>query len=313
MSHVTEYGADVSATPIGAQLPAAAGETSKSAFRTPEPAVGRVRADRDGGAGDGCAGARGGQRARREGRVENPRVARLGRVGVTRRVGRPHLEGVRAVGERGGDGERGRAGRPAGPVEVALERGGGLRGGEREVGRRVAVRVGRLDRDRCVRRADDLVDDDVARDDGRVADVVGRGRAQRLRPVGDGARVPADAVRGSRVRGADRRERPAVGDLEQHRGDAGSTGIGCSRGDRVDARVEHGAGARSGEGGGRPGRVGSQSEAAVRRVGGEVVCGDRLRAGSRGARAPACSRASTARSRRRPSPCGRSRSRPPGR
>ena len=37
MSQVTEYGADVSATPIGAQLPAAAGETSKSAFRTPEP------------------------------------------------------------------------------------------------------------------------------------------------------------------------------------------------------------------------------------------------------------------------------------
>ena len=36
MSQATEYGAEVSATPIVDQVPAAAGETSKSASMTPE-------------------------------------------------------------------------------------------------------------------------------------------------------------------------------------------------------------------------------------------------------------------------------------
>ena len=38
MSQATEYGDDVSATPIVVHVPVAAGETSKSAFWTPESA-----------------------------------------------------------------------------------------------------------------------------------------------------------------------------------------------------------------------------------------------------------------------------------
>ena len=75
--------------------------------------VGRVRADGDGAARDGRARAGGGQRAGREGRVDDPRVARLGRIGVAGRVRRPHLEGARAVAEGGGDRERSGAGSPA--------------------------------------------------------------------------------------------------------------------------------------------------------------------------------------------------------
>ena len=162
--------------------------------------------------------------ARPDGRVGRCRVDRPGvgvgaGVGIAGRIDRAHLERMGAVGDPR-IALRVRARREAGTVEVALERGAGLRGGEGEAGARRVRERRRVRRDRRVGR--DRVDRPaVARDRAGVAGKIRRRlhvegvgavceRAVRIRARASsvGAAVDLALETGHRLVGAER-DRPA--------------------------------------------------------------------------------------------------------
>ena len=224
-------------------------------------------------------GGREGERGARIGQVDRPGEARRRQVGVAGRVGRAHLEGVRAGGEaRVALRRRARSERAA--VELAVEGRAGLVGREGEARARRVRGIVRLSRDRGV--GADRVDReragqrglDVAGGVGRanahrvvaVAGEVARGERERprggsggeppvLRAVGEGGAVPVLVVRVALDRDLDRVERGAArvgGRAAEVVPGRGVVEAGCGR--EGDRRARVGRVDRPGEAGG--GRVG---------------------------------------------------------
>ena len=222
----------------------------------------RARAVRVGAAEAGCCAARrppggvvlaGGARERGSGawrrRVDEPREGGWGAVGIASDVGRPHVEGVAAVGEARVVSRAG-AGAPGAAVEAALEgraalvraegEGGASRSGRvRRVGVDRRLRRGAVDRERPAARGLDVSGRVGSTDADRVAAVSGEARRrERVGPApgGDRSRVP-DLAR-AREGAAAPVVAGALADGDLHLRDArAAVGVGTAVADRAAAGV----------------------------------------------------------------------------